>query len=193
MNEDVLFRYLIRKLPDGEALTGSEIEQKLLAKLAANNGECIYSLWELGQMYKDMGRLDQASAYTQRVIELTNDPEILGTGYLVLGQIEEGRGDFVAAAKRYRSALALEPCSTETWYFIHNNLGYSLNQLVSMSRLYPILRTHLRLIHSSQTPTRTSPCPTKPWVILRRLQTCSLPPHRSTRQILDHWIIWMHF
>ena len=23
----------------------------------------------------------------------------------------------------------MEPCSTATWYFIHNNLGYSLNQV----------------------------------------------------------------
>jgi len=41
----------------------------------------------------------------------------------------ESIGDFKAAVAYYKEALALEPVRTPTWYFINNNLGFSLNQL----------------------------------------------------------------
>ena len=33
------------------------------------------------------------------------------------------------AEQFYRQALSMEPTSSLLWYFIHNNLGFSLNQL----------------------------------------------------------------
>src|SRR4030095_3304078 len=33
------------------------------------------------------------------------------------------------AVRYYKEALSLEPTGTFTWYFINNNLGYSLNTL----------------------------------------------------------------
>src|SRR6476620_11120016 len=33
------------------------------------------------------------------------------------------------------------PCSTYTWYLIHNNLGYSLNQIKEYSSAIPYIRT----------------------------------------------------
>ena len=41
----------------------------------------------------------------------------------------EKRRDFEAAVAAYTQGLYLEPANKEIWYFIHNNLGYSLNQL----------------------------------------------------------------
>ena len=41
----------------------------------------------------------------------------------------EQKGDFEAAAGYYREALALEPMQQDAWYFIHNNLGFSFNQM----------------------------------------------------------------
>jgi protein O-GlcNAc transferase len=35
----------------------------------------------------------------------------------------------LSAVRYYREALAFEPVAPEAWYFIHNNLGFSLNQL----------------------------------------------------------------
>jgi len=140
MGDELQFRFTIQRLPEGEALTGSEIEQKLREKLAASGGTCTTSLWSLAVLYQKTGHLDEATRCIQRFIELAGDAEKVGSGYLALGQLEEGRRDFAAAAKRYREALALEPCSQQTWYLIHNNLGYSLNQLGEYTAAIPYLQ-----------------------------------------------------
>ena len=41
----------------------------------------------------------------------------------------EKKGNFDLAVGFYRQALSLEPVNSDTWYFILNNLGFSLNQL----------------------------------------------------------------
>jgi tetratricopeptide (TPR) repeat protein len=48
---------------------------------------------------------------------------------LVMGATAEKKQDFEAAVRFYREALAMEPVRNDVWYFIHNNLGYSLNML----------------------------------------------------------------
>jgi len=140
MNDDMQFRFSIPGLPEGEALTGSEIEQKLLENLDASRGQSLDSLWSLAVLYQKTGHLDRAEGCIRRVIELTDDPEKIGAGYLALGQIAESRRDYVAATKHYGEACAMEPCSTPTWYFIHNNLGYSLNQTGNHIQAIPYLK-----------------------------------------------------
>jgi tetratricopeptide (TPR) repeat protein len=145
MEEEIQFRFSIHGLPQGKALTGSEIEQNLLEKLDGSHGTCVEALGDLAWLYQRSGHLDQASGCIQKIIELTEDAEELGSAYLRLGQLEESRGDFVAAARRYREALALEPCSTPTWYFIHNNLGYSLNQIGEHDSAVPYFERALQI------------------------------------------------
>jgi tetratricopeptide (TPR) repeat protein len=140
MPEDQLFRFSIADLPKGEALTVSEIEQRLLKSLDASGGTSLEVLWNLGNLYKRSGNLDQALDCIQRLIKLAADPEVIGSAYLALGQLEEKRRDYRAAVRRYGEALSLEPCSTETWYFIHNNLGYSLNQIEEHTSAIPYLQ-----------------------------------------------------
>jgi len=48
---------------------------------------------------------------------------------LAMGATMEQVQDFEAAVRYYKEALALEPVRTPTWYFINNNLGFSLNTL----------------------------------------------------------------
>jgi Flp pilus assembly protein TadD len=48
---------------------------------------------------------------------------------LTMGQAMEQVEDFQAAVRYYKEALALEPTDTDTWYFINNKLGFSLNKL----------------------------------------------------------------
>jgi len=145
MVDEIQFRFSIQGLPSGEALTGSEIEQKLLEALDEKEGNCPDMLWNLAVLYQQTGHFDQASGCIERVIELSDDPEKIGSGFLALGQLEEARGDYAAAGKRYGDALALEPCSSQTWYFIHNNLGYSLNQLGKHSSAVPYLERALEI------------------------------------------------
>jgi len=147
MPEEFQFRFSFQKLPPpgAEALTDSVAEQFLLKKLDARGGTCLDSVWSLASWYQRVGDFDKASGYIQRFMELTDDPEKLGAGHLALGSLEEGKGDYAAAAQRYRAALAMEPCSTVTWYFIHNNLGYSLNQIKEYSSAIPYLRTAVEI------------------------------------------------
>lgn len=140
MENDFPFRFTVESLPEGEALTGLEIEENLIRKFRDAGGTCVHTLWSLARIYQATGYLDRASSCVHRVIELSKDLEELGSAHLALGQLEESRGDFSAATSRYRAALAMEPCSTETWYLIHNNLGYSLIQVGDYHSAMPYLR-----------------------------------------------------
>jgi len=123
------FKYLIQPIPEGEAVTGHELEVQLLKTLDASKGTCLDSLRMLAMLYQMSGHLERSIECIQQRNDLLEDPEELAAGYMSLGQLEETKRDYTAASKHYRRALSLEPCSTETWYFIHNNLGYSLYQL----------------------------------------------------------------
>ena len=48
---------------------------------------------------------------------------------LAMGGTAEKQQDFETAVRFYREALAMETLRNGVWYFIHNNLGYSLNML----------------------------------------------------------------
>jgi len=48
---------------------------------------------------------------------------------LTLGRLREQASDWPGAAKWYARAFWMQPGTDETWYFLHNNLGYCLNHL----------------------------------------------------------------
>jgi Flp pilus assembly protein TadD len=52
---------------------------------------------------------------------------------LALGQSAEVMRDYGLAVNFYRHALAHEPTDKTIWFFIHNNLGYSLMQLADFA------------------------------------------------------------
>lgn len=139
------FRYTIQKHPDGEALTESELEQRLLKALEEKDGDCPDTLWDLARLYQHIGRIDEAAAFMDRFIGLTDDPEKISAGFLSLGQLEERRRNWSEAASQYRKALSHEPCSSELWYFIHNNLGFSLNQLGEYESAIPYLKQAIKI------------------------------------------------
>ena len=65
--------------------------------------------------------------------------------FLYLGGAAEEKKDFEAAVKFYRRALALEPTHLDVWYFAHNNLGFSLNQLGRFSDGETFCRDAIRI------------------------------------------------
>ena len=145
MPDELRFQFSIQQLPDGKAVTAYEVEHSLLDKIAASGGTCTDALWNLAILYQRTGHLEQATYCMQCVLQLTDDTETLGAIYLTLGQLEESRRDYTSAAQRYREALLLEPCSTPTWYLIHNNLGFSLNQLGDFAAAVPVLQHALKI------------------------------------------------
>jgi tetratricopeptide (TPR) repeat protein len=145
VSEEIQFQFRVQDLPEGEALTEIEVEQRLRDALTASGGKCVDTLWSLAVLYSETQRLDESAGCIRNVIELTDDLEIHGSCHLALGQLEERRGDYEAAAKRYREALSMEPCANGTWYFIHNNLGFSLNQVGDPRAAIPFLEEAIQI------------------------------------------------
>jgi tetratricopeptide (TPR) repeat protein len=107
----------------------AEAERLLLEQLdqpGKNSGDV---LWQLARLYNATKRHDQALHCLRRILAVESDLERKASCVLALGQTMEQCNDFPAAIRFYREAMALEPAFTDTWYFIHNNLGYSYNQV----------------------------------------------------------------
>jgi tetratricopeptide (TPR) repeat protein len=145
MNKDSKFRYNVQPRPEGEALTFEELEQRFLTQLEAKGGNCTQSLVNLTKVCSEVGRHEEALCYLKRLIALSNDPEEQAAYHLALGATMERVGDFQGAVMFYRHALGMEPCSRKTWYFIHNNLGYSLNQLGRHDEAITYLRQAIQI------------------------------------------------
>lgn len=117
--------------PEGEPveLSFDEIEHRLLARLQHRNQNRKRVLKHLAAFYADHRRYDQALECLQELVTLETDLEDKAACILATGAIAEKQEDLEAAVRFYREALALEPARTFTWYFILNNLAFSLNQL----------------------------------------------------------------
>ncbi|MEY2539680.1 MAG: hypothetical protein QOG67_3420 [Verrucomicrobiota bacterium] len=86
-------------------------------------------LWQLARLYNATKRHDQALQCLRRILASESDLERKAGCVLALGQTMEECNDFPSAIRFYREAMVMEPACNDTWYFIHNNLGYSYNQV----------------------------------------------------------------
>ncbi len=145
MDKPIDFHFSILEVPEGEALTWDEMEQRFLKQLDANGGKCVQSLLNLAKLYSCVKRIDEAFRYMERLIELSNDPEEHGGYYMALGCYMEEVRDYKGAVRFYRQALSMEPCRNGVWYYIHNNLGYSLIQLENVDEAIPYLRRAIEI------------------------------------------------
>jgi tetratricopeptide (TPR) repeat protein len=130
MDSEMKFRFVVPPAPAGPLieLSADEAERMFLAALDANEDRK-QALWNLAQFYKIHGQHEKALERLRELIALLPDPESKAECIFTMGQAMEGAGDFEAAVKYYRAATTLEPASPCIWYFIHNNLGFSLNTL----------------------------------------------------------------
>jgi tetratricopeptide (TPR) repeat protein len=117
--------------PEGELrkLTVEEAERLLLAQLQDKNEDRIPVLRQLASLYTDTRRYDRAIACLREIMALEPDLEKKAACVLAMGANAEKQQDFEAAVRFYREAFAMEPTHNFVWYFINNNLGYSLNML----------------------------------------------------------------
>jgi tetratricopeptide (TPR) repeat protein len=145
MDQNLDFHFSIPKIPEGEALTFDEIEERCLKQLQEKEGKCIQSLINLAKLYSQAKRYDEAFQCVKRLIALSDDPEEHAAYYSALGGFMEQIHDYQGAVRFYRRALAVEPCGNRTWYFIHNNLGYSLNQLADYDGAILYLRRAIEI------------------------------------------------
>jgi tetratricopeptide (TPR) repeat protein len=134
MDAEMSFRFVVPRAPEGALIemAPEEAEKMLLEELEAAEagaGDPKEALWNLAQFYKVSRQHEKALGRLRELIRLLPDPESKAQCIFTMGQAMEQVEDFEAAAKYYREATALEPASPFTWYFIHNNLGYSLNRV----------------------------------------------------------------
>jgi Tfp pilus assembly protein PilF len=117
--------------PGAVSLTAEEAEERLLAEVnsEAQSGSAIKAMWNLANFYKATHQVEKAEDAVRNL--LSRVPEVENRAYLVmsLGQLAEMTKHFDLAVCFYKEGVSMEPCSQFTWYFLHNNLGYSLNQL----------------------------------------------------------------
>lgn len=125
------FNYSLPPQPSGPLLELSfpELEVVLQNNLAAARHNPKPALWELAKFYSHTKRHEPALDCLRKVLALEPDLDAKAGCILAMGQTMEQVGDFAAAVRYYWEAFAFEPTNTWTWYFINNNLGYSLNQL----------------------------------------------------------------
>jgi tetratricopeptide (TPR) repeat protein len=70
-----------------------------------------------------------ALAYFEKAVAFTENPKTKAYCFLEMGKLAERHREYENAARFYSKAFELEPEGNETWYFLNNNLGYSLNQI----------------------------------------------------------------
>ena len=131
MDSRLDFRYSIPRPPDGPVveLSAEEAEKMLLKNLDEAKADPTEALWRLAHFYKQAKQHEKALERLRQLIQRLPDPEQKAQCVLTMGQAMEQIGDYPAAVRYYKEALALEPTHTFTWYFINNNLGFSLNTL----------------------------------------------------------------
>ena len=112
-----------------QSLSLQEIEKRLSEDQDVTTDEKIKWMWRLAQSLKSAGMAEMAEQKFRLLLDLVNDPEAKAQIVLALGQMAEEASDYQLAVSFYRQALSMEPADSWTWYFIQNNLGYSLNQL----------------------------------------------------------------
>ena len=131
MNERLDFRFSLPPRPVGPIveLSNAEAEKMLLKRLEEAKADPNEALWNLAQFYKLSRQHEKALERLRQLMERLPNPEKKAECILTMGQAMEQVGDYPAAVRYYKEALALEPTHTFTWYFINNNLGFSLNTL----------------------------------------------------------------
>ena len=115
-------------LPAGSKLVAAdEAEKQLLSQLKTKQRPEEDVRWDLSRLYSYTKHHEQAFAEVQRLVQMAETLEKKAQCYLAMGQLMEQMQNFEMAIKYYSQALSLEPINNQTWYFIHNNLGYCLN------------------------------------------------------------------
>ena len=112
-----------------QSLSLQEIEKRLSEDQDVTTDEKIKWMWRLAQSLKSAGMAEMAEQKFRLLLDLVDNLEAKAQIVLALGQMAEQARDYHLAVSFYRQALSMEPADSWTWYYIQNNLGYSLNQL----------------------------------------------------------------
>jgi tetratricopeptide (TPR) repeat protein len=82
-----------------------------------------------GQLCERTERQRAAVPHLERAADTALDPEVRADLRLRCGRLMEQVGDFEAASAHYEHGLTETITATDVRYFLHNNLGFCLNEL----------------------------------------------------------------
>jgi tetratricopeptide (TPR) repeat protein len=135
MEKRLDFRFEIPRPPEAPLIemSAAEMEKTLLKRLEDEKAHPTQALWQLAIFYQQTKQPEKGLACLRQVLPHMPDPEKRAGCILAMGGMMESAQDFEGAVRYYKEALALEPVQTAPWYFINNNLGFSLNTLGKFS------------------------------------------------------------
>src|SRR5260221_2334816 len=131
------FRFEIPAQPKGPLIemSAAEVEKSLLKRVEDEKAEATEALWQLARFYQQSKQIEKGLTCVRQISALMPDLEKKAGCVLAMGQMMESAQDYEGAVRYYKEALALEPVQTAPWYFINNNLGFSLNTLGHFSEV----------------------------------------------------------
>lgn len=147
MDKRLFFRCAIAPPPKGGVVEVSFAEAEALALQRLENEKRApqKALWAIAQFYKNARQHEKSLAYLHRLMALLPDIEEKANCVFTMGQAMENVRDYEAAVRYYREALSFEPASSWLWYFINNNLGFSLNALGRFAEGEPYCRRAIEI------------------------------------------------
>jgi len=145
MDDKWIFSFRKRPPIEGEPITLDEAEKFLLAKLNDPDGNPHGARLELVRFYGSTGRMADAMRYAEEYLAGSTDIKEKAEMYFHQGQMMEGVKDWESALLFYKKALELGSQVEINRYFLHNNIGYSLNRLERYCEAEPHLREAIRL------------------------------------------------
>lgn len=122
-----------------------QMENWLLVRLQDETVDRKQALRHLARFYADRRCYDEALERLRELMAAEDDLEEKAAIVLATGGIAEMKGDFEAAVRFYREAFALEPERNDVWFFVNNNLGYSLNKLGQFAEGEKFCRTAIEI------------------------------------------------
>ena len=125
------FRFEIPRPPEGPLIemSAAEMEKTLLKRVEDEKAEPTEALWQLARWYQQSKQIEKGLACLRQVLARLPGAEEKAGCVLAMGQHMETAQDYAGAVRYYKEALAMEPTHPHSWYFINNNLGFSLNTL----------------------------------------------------------------
>lgn len=145
MDDKWTFKFRKAKPVEGEPMTLEEAERYLLAKLDDPDEDLHKARLEIVQFYVQTHRGRDAMPYAEAYLAECADPGEKAQMCFHQGQLMEQVGEWESAIKFYLMALEMGAQLTLDRYFLHNNLGYSLNQLGRFYEAAAHLREAIRL------------------------------------------------
>ena len=165
-------------LEPGTELSAAEAERVLLDKLEDEKESPHDALRQLAEFYAATGQYDKAIVHFRRLMAVVRDVEEKARCVLNMGQVMERAGDYSAAVRYYKKALALKSTDKFVRYFINNNLGFSLNTLGDFDEGEIYCRKAIELTPGGRMDTRISASPSPDKGATRKRPNVLLSPHR---------------